>query len=61
MMHLVILREVMTAAKVMMALPLRRGEMMGEMMVGLIMMKGVNAWKVSMRKMIRVLTPKKSQ
>ena len=42
-------------------LPQPMGEMMGEMMIGVMMVKGVSAWKVSMRKMIRLLNPKKSQ
>ena len=54
--------EVMLVAATM-ALPLPQpmGEMMGEMMIGVMMVKGVSAWKVSMRKMIRLLNPKKSQ
>ena len=51
------LPEVMTVATVVVALPLPMGEMIGVMMV----VKGVSAWKASMRKMIRLLNPKKSQ
>ena len=55
------LPEVMTVATVVVALPLPMGEMMGEMIGVMMVVKGVSAWKASMRKMIRLLNPKKSQ